>query len=213
MERNRKKTGKTFGASKRFRIFAASKLNCGTRTAGRTSCLFCATTYRNNRFTTPSLGYGNAPAVSAIEYRTARSVVLYCQKLNCYVTEELFCAREQNGAAVLLPAPGVEQVPQVDERLRAGALRLDGAAAGAPYGEQGSSGRCVGPVAVPRVGNQQSPHRCRVVSHLHLSAVASGRERLRPHRADHGTPSVRAAAHHRLQGQCLRRATRREVTP
>ena len=207
----RKKTGKSIVVSKIMPIFAASKSKCGLRTAGITSSLFYAHTYSIKGLTTPCRVYGNVPGGLAFGAMTARSVVSLLSKHYSYEHEELFCAREQNGAAVLLPAPGVGEIPQVDERLRAGALRLDGAAAGAPYGEQGSPGRCVGPVAVPRVGNQQSPHRCRSESHLHLSAVASGRERIHPHRAHRRTPSERAAAHYRLQGQCKHSLTKQTV--
>lgn len=203
---------KSFGASKRFRIFAASNHQCGMRTAGITSSLFYAHTYRINGITTPCPEPGNRPGVSALMSLTARSVVSLCQNINAYVTEELFCAREQNGAAVLLPAPGVEQVPQVDGLTGGRVAGMDGGAPGTRIClvADGADGREV------REGqggaHQPAAHR-RAIPYRHLFTATARRERVHPHRANNGTPSVRAAAHHRLQGQCLRRATRREVTP
>ena len=89
MDSIEKKTAKSFGVTQKSTIFAASKQSSGMRTAGQTSSLFYATTYKNKRITTPSLGYGNAPGVTARLYLTARSVVLYCQKQSSYVHTDI----------------------------------------------------------------------------------------------------------------------------
>ena len=86
----RKKIGNSFGGCKIMTIFAASNHQCGLRTAGITSSLFYAHTYRNNGITTPCPEPGNRPGVSALMSLTARSVVSLCQNINAYVTEELF---------------------------------------------------------------------------------------------------------------------------
>lgn len=196
----RKKTGKSFGVSKIMRIFAASNHNSGMKTAGITSSLFCVHTYRINGITTPSRESGQRPGDSAIVILTARSVVSLCQNHNSYVTEELFCAREQNGAAVLLPAPGVEQVPQVDGLTGGRVAGMDGGAAGARISFAADGTECR-EVREGQGGDHQPAAHRRAIPYRHLFTATARRERLHPHRADHGTPSVRAAAHHRLSGR------------
>lgn len=189
---------KSFGVSKIMLIFATSKLQSGLRTAGITSSLFYAHTYRNNNITTPSWESGNRPTDSALKFRTARSVVSLCQKLQSYVTEELFCAREQNGAAVLLPAPGVEQVPQVDECLRAGALQLDGAAAGAPHGDRGPDGDGAGSGSGHGGRCEREVGRLVALPGSDLRTAEEVGIGLHPHRACLQEASGLAAPHHRL---------------
>lgn len=89
MDSSEKKTAKSFGITQKSTIFAASNQYCGMRTAGRTSCLFCATTYKNKRVATPSQDDGNVPGVLAILDLTARSVVSLCQNQYCYVHTDI----------------------------------------------------------------------------------------------------------------------------
>ena len=89
MDSIEKKTAKSFGVTQKSTIFAASNHISGMRTAGRASSLFCATTYKNKRVTTPSPGYGNAPGVSANMNLTARSVVSLCQNHISYVHTDI----------------------------------------------------------------------------------------------------------------------------
>ena len=196
----RKKTGKSFGGSKIMLIFAASKLTCGAETAGITSSLFCTPTYRINGLTTPSRESGQRPGVTACKYLTARSVVSLCQNLHDYATEELFCAREQNGAAVLLPAPGVEQVPQVDGLTGGRVAGVDGGAPGARLCLTADGAGCRG-VREGQGGDHQPAAHRRAIPDRHLFTATARRERVHPHRAYHGAPSVRPAAHHRLSGR------------
>ena len=196
----RKKTGKSFGGSKIMLIFAASNHNSGMKTAGITSSLFCVHTYRINGITTPSRESGQRPGDSAIVILTARSVVSLCQNHNSYVTEELFCAREQNGAAVLLPAPGVEQVPQVDGLPGGRVAGVDGGAPGARLCLTADGAECR-EVREGQGGAHQPAAHWRAVPYRHLFTATARRERVHPHRADHGASSVRSAAHHRLSGR------------
>ena len=191
---------KSFGVSKNMLIFAASNHQCGLRTAGITSSLFYAHTYRINGITTPCPEPGNRPGVSALMSLTARSVVSLCQNINAYVTEELFCAREQNGAAVLLPAPGVEQVPQVDGLTGGRVAGMDGGAPGARLCLTADGTECREVREGQGGDHQPSAHR-RAIPDRHLFTATARRKRIHPHRAYHGAPSVRAAAHHRLSGR------------
>lgn len=200
MSKLRKNIPESFGVSKIMLIFAASKLNCGMKTAGITSSLFCVHTYGINGITTPSPEPGNRPGVSAIEYPTARSVVSLLSKLNCYEHEELFCAREQNGAAVLLPAPGVEQVPQVDGLTGGRVAGMDGGAPGARLCLAADGAGCR-EVREGQGGDHQPAAHRRAIPDRHLFTATARRERIHPHRANHGAPSVRSAAHHRLSGR------------
>ena len=196
----RKKTGKSFGGSKIMLIFAASKHYSGLRTAGVTSGLFHAHTFGINGITTPSPEPGNRPGVSAIMCPTARSVVSLLSKHYSYEHEELFCAREQNGAAVLLPAPGVEQVPQVDGLTGGRVAGMDGGAPGARLCLTADGAGCR-EVREGQGGHHQPAAHRRAIPYRHLFTATTRRERFHPHRANHGTPSVRAAAHHRLSGR------------
>ena len=198
----RKKMGKTFGASKRFRIFAASNHTSGLRTAGITSSLFYAHTYRINGITTPCPEPGNRPGVSASMNLTARSVVFILSNHTDYEHKELFCAREQNGASVLLPAPGVEQVPQVDECLRAGALQLDGTAAGAPHGDRGSDGDGAGSGSGHGGRCEREVGRLGALPGSDLRTAEEVGVGLHPHRACRQEAPGLAAAHHRLSRKC-----------
>ena len=193
-------------------IFAASNLKSGMKTAGITSSLFCVHTYGINGITTPSPEPGNRPGVSALKNLTARSVVSLLSNLKSYEHEELFCAREQNGAAVLLPAPGVEQVPQVDGLTGGRVAGMDGGAAGTRLclAADGADGR---EVREGQGGDHQPAAHRRAIPYRHLFTATARRERVHPHRANHGTPSVRAAAHHRLQGQRELNNERRITSP
>lgn len=196
----RKKTGKSFGGSKIMLIFAASKLTSGAETAGITSSLFCIHKHSIKGIATPSRETGNCPADSACKFRTARSVAFLLSKLTSYVTEELFCAREQNGAAVLLPAPGVEQVPQVDGLTGGRVAGMDGRAPGARLCLTADGAECR-EVREGQGGDHQPAAHRRAIPDRHLFTATTRRERIHPHRANHGAPSVRAAAHHRLSGR------------
>ena len=188
---------KSFGVSKIMLIFAASNHKCGAETAGITSSLFCTPTYRINGITTPSPEPGNRPGVSALMNLTARSVVSLLSKHKCYEHEELFCAREQNGAAVLLPAPGVEQVPQVDGLTGGRVAGMDGGAPGARLCLTADGAGCR-EVREGQGGYHQPAAHRRAIPYRHLFTATARRERVHPHRANHGAPSVRSAAHHRL---------------
>ncbi len=164
-------------------IFAASNHQCGLRTAGITSSLFYAHTYRINGITTPCPEPGNRPGVSALMSLTACS-----------------CAREQNGAAVLLPAPGVEQVPQVDGLTGGRVAGMDGGAPGARLCLTADGTECRD-VREGQGGSHQSAAHRWAIPYRHLFTATARRERVHSHRANHGTPSVRAASHHRLSGR------------
>ena len=197
----RKKSGKSIVVSKIMLIFAASKLTCGAETAGITSSLFCTPTYRINGVTTPSPEPGNRPGVSTDLNLTARSVVSLCQNQISYEhREELFCAREQNGAAVLLPAPGVEQVPQVDGLTGGRVAGMDGGAPGARLCLTADGTECRD-VREGQGGSHQSAAHRWAIPYRHLFTATARRERIHPHRAYHGAPSVHTAARHRLSGR------------
>lgn len=89
MDSSEKKTAKSFGVTQKYTIFAASNQFSGMRTAGRTSSLFCAPTYKNKRVTTPSRVSGNGLGVSTELDLTARSVVSLCQKQFSYVHTDI----------------------------------------------------------------------------------------------------------------------------
>ena len=191
---------KSFDGSRIIPIFAPSNLKSGMKTAGITSSLFCVHTYGINGITTPSRVSGQRPGVSTVMNLTARSVVSLLSNLKSYEHEELFCAREQNGAAVFLPAPGVEQVPQVDGLTGGRVAGVDGGAAGARLCLAADGAECR-EVRERQGGDHQPAAHRRAIPYRHLFTATARRERIHPHRADHGTPSVRAAAHHRLSGR------------
>lgn len=191
---------KSFDGSRIIPIFAPSKSKCGLRTAGITSSLFYAHTYSIKGLTTPCRVYGNVPGGLAFGAMTARSVVSLCQNSNAYVTEELFCAREQNGASVLLPAPGVEQVPQVDGLTGGRVASVDGGAPGARLCLDADGTECREVREGQGGAHQPAAHR-RAIPDCHLFTATARRERIHPHRANHGASSVRSAAHHRLSGR------------
>ena len=190
--------GKKLGGCKIMTIFATSNQKCGMRTAGVISSLFCATILNNKGITTPCPEPGNRPGVSALLNLTARSVVFICQNQKCYVTEELFCARERNGAAVFLPAPGVGEVPQGHVSRRAGAMHVDGGAPGAPEHQGGAVPAGGRRGAASRRCHQQLVGRVASVPGSHLRASAEDGERLHPHRASQQAPSELATARYRL---------------
>ncbi len=187
-----------FDVTRIFPIFAESKLQCGHEAAGIKSSLFCVHEFINKGIATPSWESGNRPTDSALKFRTARSVAIFLSKLQCYVTEELFCAREQNGAAVFLPAPGVKQVPQGYVSRRAGALHVDGTDTGAPQhhgsGVPRSAAHCAGKGGC----NQPGVGRHTSVPGNDLRTAAEDRERLHSHRACQQEAPKPAAACHRL---------------
>ena len=200
MSKLRRNIPESIAVSKIMLIFAASKHYSGLRTAGVTSGLFYAHTFGINGITTPSPEPGNRPGVSAIMCPTARSVVSLLSKHYSYEHEELFCAREQNGAAVFLPAPGVEQVPQVDGLTGGRVAGVDGGAPGARLCLAADGTECR-EVREGQGGDHQPAAHRRAIPYRHLFTATARRERIHPHRAYHGAPSVCSAAHHRLSGR------------
>ena len=203
MRQNRKFFAKSFGVTERLLIFAASKQLSGMRTAGRTSSLFCAHTVRNNRFTTPSLGYGNAPGVTAQLYLTARSVVFYCQKQLGYGIKELCDSRERCAACVFLPAAGVQQVQEDDVAPGVGAGRLDCLHLLSPHvGDVRPLRRVRSRHRVPYGDHQSATRPDGSLPGDDVVARQEVGERLYPHRAHQWPASVHTVAHHRLSRMC-----------
>lgn len=85
---NAKKVLKSFGVPQSFAIFAASNQTSGMRTAGPTSGLFCAPTYKKRNIFHAESGSRQCPGVSARLDLTARSVDFLCQIQTSYVNND-----------------------------------------------------------------------------------------------------------------------------